>query len=89
MEKNVVYTNVAGVTLTKFDATLSFGMVVPTHNENGMVNGRTIVEQLEVFMSLEHLKVFSKILDNQIAIFEQREHIIPEIALGTTEEETK
>lgn len=86
MESNIVYVNSASVALTRFDGTLSFSTTTPKRDDTGNITGMNFSNKTEVIMSLEHLKLFASILNAQIAEFEKKEFIIPEIRMDESAE---
>lgn len=79
-DRKVFYSNTAGIAMTDFDGVMTFDLSVPVRDDAGNISGVEKVDQINVVMSLEHLKMFSRILSNQIALFEAQKFQIPDSA---------
>lgn len=70
MEPKVIYGNNISIILSDIDCNLAIRTVVPIQNANGQVIANQVLESINVYLSLEHAKMISQLLDKQLKNYE-------------------
>jgi predicted transcriptional regulator len=72
MDKKVIYANSIVIGITPIDCNIALSTIVSDKDMTGKITGNTVTDSVEVFLSLQHVKLFSKLLNEQIEIFEKQ-----------------